>query len=273
MKILDKSKQKPVDEFPRREFIKLKAVPLLVEGITPMINGSISPLMISHKLAETQLELHVTQCHLVESNLKNDAITRLMATQSILNSNLCSANESLVILSLKLQKITEELEISKRELLHLAAHDPLTGLPNRRVLHENLTQTLVAADQQSFKVAVLFIDLDKFKIVNDSFGHAVGDSLLSSVAMRIRGTLRVSDFVSRIGGDEFVVVISDFQGDDLKDKIEELHKVVSAPYLINSHAITIGASIGVSMFPEDGTDSDRLLLWADQAMYKCKAAR
>jgi diguanylate cyclase (GGDEF)-like protein/PAS domain S-box-containing protein len=156
-------------------------------------------------------------------------------------------------------------------IAYLAHHDVLTGLPNRFSLEERLEQALVTARRSQGHIAVMFIDLDRFKVINDSLGHHIGDLLLVAVADRLRQTLRECDIVARIGGDEFVVVAS---GRDIMQFAAQLAKKLllelGAPYLIDGHSLHTTPSIGISLYPSDGESADALMQCADTAMYHAK---
>jgi diguanylate cyclase (GGDEF)-like protein/PAS domain S-box-containing protein len=156
-------------------------------------------------------------------------------------------------------------------LSHLAQHDFLTDLPNRVLLNDRVTQAISFAARYAKQLAVMFVDLDLFKRINDSFGHAIGDKLLQSVAARIVACVRRSDTVSRLGGDEFVVLLS--QVGHAEDAVFIARKILSSlagPYLIDQKHLQISASIGVSTYPGDGQDADTLIHKADTAMYDAK---
>ena len=156
-------------------------------------------------------------------------------------------------------------------LRHVASHDALTGLANRPLLHERLTHAIMRAARQQTRVAVLFLDLDRFKHINDSLGHSAGDVLLRACADRLRESVRESDTVARFGGDEFVLVLEDL--DSAADVITPLTSVLnrfSTPFEVNGRELPTTASIGISVFPEDGEDVETLLMNADAAMYRAK---
>jgi len=160
---------------------------------------------------------------------------------------------------------------AEQALRHMANHDALTGLAGRPLLHERLTQATLRAAQQGTRVAVLFMDLDRFKHVNDSLGHSAGDELLRVCARRLRECVRDRDTVARFGGDEFVVVLEGLSS--AADAVAPLVKILNrmnAPAEINGREIAPSASIGVSMFPDDGQDVEALLMHADEAMYRAK---
>lgn len=167
----------------------------------------------------------------------------------------------------------DELSRSRNALEHLARHDPLTGLPNRRVFFERLEHALAAARRSAKPLAVLFVDLDHFKQLNDSLGHSIGDRVLQAVANLLRSATRESDTVARLGGDEFVILIE--QLDDPGRVVAVLHKLherFQLPMLLDGHEVKVQASMGVSLFPRDGDDIESLVQQADRAMYVAKNA-
>ena len=160
---------------------------------------------------------------------------------------------------------------AEARIQYLAHHDMLTGLPNRAYLTERLTTILALARRHGTLVAIMFIDLDNFKIVNDSLGHHVGDILLKQVAARIKEVLREADMVSRLGGDEFLVILADFATPDDAAKVaEKLLQVIAAPIDLEGREVRANASIGISVFPRDGDNADDLIRHADAAMYSAK---
>jgi diguanylate cyclase (GGDEF)-like protein/PAS domain S-box-containing protein len=161
---------------------------------------------------------------------------------------------------------------AESRLHELATHDTLTGLPNRALLHERL-QTMLDGCAQGETVAVLFLDLDRFKEVNDSFGHELGDVLLCEVAGRLRKALRPGDVIARLGGDEFVVAASCAHGRDSAHRVAgKLLEVLTSPIRVGAQEVIVGASIGISMYPEDAATRELLFQAADTAMYRAKAA-
>lgn len=154
----------------------------------------------------------------------------------------------------------------------MAMHDPLTQLPNRVYLGEHLLKTLALAQRQQGSVAVLFIDLDGFKDINDSLGHHVGDLLLCEVAKRLMTSVRQADLVARLGGDEFLLVLQDIADlDDVARVATTLLETIRSTMTLEGHAVTVTPSIGISLFPEDGNSADDLIRHADLAMYRAKA--
>ncbi len=157
------------------------------------------------------------------------------------------------------------------ELSHLARHDFLTGLPNRMLLNDRLGQAIALARRYGRRVAVLFLDLDGFKHINDSLGHAIGDRLLQKTGKRLTAAVRASDTVSRQGGDEFVVVLSEVENaQNAARQAEKIHAALAKPHAVAGHDLHVNASIGISVFPDDGQDAEALIKCADTAMYHAK---
>jgi diguanylate cyclase (GGDEF)-like protein/PAS domain S-box-containing protein len=159
----------------------------------------------------------------------------------------------------------------QQHLDHLAHHDQLTGLPNRLFLAAHLPDALRVAEQNEQILAVLFLDLDRFKHINDSRGHETGDQLLMAVAQRLRDTLRGEDIVIRMGGDEFVVIMKSVRdAEDVNEAARRITESLSSPVIVNGQPLITTASIGVSLFPRDGADMGELLRHSDTAMYQAK---
>jgi diguanylate cyclase (GGDEF)-like protein len=157
------------------------------------------------------------------------------------------------------------------EFRDLATHDDLTGLPNRNLLYDRLGLAITQSHRQASQLALLFLDLDGFKSVNDSFGHGNGDRLLVELAHRVRSSVRAGDTVARVGGDEFIVLLDGVSGaPDAARVAAKVLAAVQAPYRLDRHEVSIAVSIGVSVYPGDGTSSDELVRSADAAMYREK---
>ena len=164
-----------------------------------------------------------------------------------------------------------EIKRSEKELYHLAHHDALTGLPNRLLLNEHLDHAIKRAKRSKSIVAVIFFDLDNFKIINDSFGHIIGDLLLKEAAQRLQSCVREEDSVSRISGDEFILLLEDIDHtDDLIVVIKKLLDTFQKEFVLTDHTVSVTASIGISLYPQDGQNSTELLRNADAAMYRAK---
>jgi len=160
---------------------------------------------------------------------------------------------------------------AEHDLRFVATHDPLTALPNRTMFGERLSQALAQARRYNRRVALLFVDLDGFKSVNDSYGHDVGDALLKEIAVRLRVSLREGDVIGRMGGDEFVVLIEEFYDlERLAMIAQKILDTVARPVTVRGHECQVTSSIGISAYPQDGRDSQALLKSADSAMYRAK---
>ncbi|NVN92648.1 MAG: EAL domain-containing protein [Desulfuromonadales bacterium] len=165
------------------------------------------------------------------------------------------------------------LKKAEAEIQRLAYHDPLTGLPNRLLLNDRLTSVLADAKRYGHGAAVLFIDLDNFKVINDSLGHAIGDLLLCEVGKHLEAGIRKSDTIARTGGDEFVVVLEDIVTPAAAAFVaQNLLQDLATPFSIKGQQLFVSASIGIALYPDDGTDTDTLLKSADAAMYDAKEA-
>ncbi|MFM2129980.1 MAG: hypothetical protein RL477_1526, partial [Pseudomonadota bacterium] len=164
-----------------------------------------------------------------------------------------------------------ERKRTEQRLQALLSYDTLTQLPNRELLLDRLTQSIAAATRQQTMVALLLLDLDRFKLVNDTMGHAFGDKLLCEVAARMQTCIRESDTLARLGGDEFVVVLTNIKGaQDAAKVASKITRDLGKPFVIEGHEVFVTASIGISLFPNDGLDKNSLITNADVAMYRAK---
>jgi len=174
---------------------------------------------------------------------------------------------------LEVRLLYKELAQYSRQQQELALHDPLTGLPNRRLLEDRIGHTLQHSARVRGKSAILYLDLDGFKAINDTYGHGYGDEILKLVAERLVNASRKEDTVARIGGDEFVIVLGNLAGKgDAHEPAAKLIEVISEPYFINDLTLQLSTSIGISIYPDDATTVDALLSAADAALYEAKRA-
>ena len=181
------------------------------------------------------------------------------------------ANAHLVVATIEAHKLAEQIEAAKVQLDHLVHHDVLTGLPNRILLQDRLIQAMESACRQGRQLAVMFMDLDQFKHINDSLGHAIGDKLLQSVAQRLMGCVRHSDTISRQGGDEFVVLLPYIENPESAGVCaQKMLATLALPHRIDQHELHISVSIGISIYPNDGQDAETQIKNADIAMYQAK---
>lgn len=168
------------------------------------------------------------------------------------------------------EELIAELQKALEKNAYLATHDALTGAPNRRLLEDRLDQALARAQRQKSKVAVLALDLDGFKRINDTFGHKVGDVVLTDVVARIRARVRASDTLARAGGDEFTVLAEGADRQGAKILAWSLQTAFAEPFEVEGKVVSLGVSIGVALYPDDGITADEVLTAADQSMYAAK---
>ena len=171
----------------------------------------------------------------------------------------------------RLERELAAVREAEEEYRRLAYHDGLTGLPNRTLFHDRLGLAITHSSRSQSHLALLYLDIDDFKGVNDSLGHGSGDRVLVELAGRIRAAVRAEDTVARVGGDEFVVLLAQVTG--AEDAVRVATKVLDAvqrPFRVDGHHVPIAASVGVSVYPDDGTSSDDLVRHADGAMYRDK---
>lgn len=229
----------------------------------------------SHK---KEIELTVNNKRLIndlnsEIAVREEVQFELEQNKHALENKVNERTKELIDINLDLSKVIEKKEVAEQSLQYLAYHDELTGLPNKNLLVDRINQSIKISARDNQKMAILFLDLDRFKNINDSLGHPIGDELLQKVSERLYKTLRRHDTVSRNSGDEFVVVL-----EKLKNSNEAIHvakKVINCltdTFDIHSHKIHIGASIGISIYPTDGDTPLTLLQNADTAMYRAKKA-
>jgi diguanylate cyclase (GGDEF)-like protein/PAS domain S-box-containing protein len=170
-----------------------------------------------------------------------------------------------------IRDITSRKE-AEQQIEYQAYHDALTGLANRRLFQEHLTLALALAQRRQRLVAVLYLDLDHFKIVNDSLGHTTGDGLLKQVAARLRSAVRDGDTVARVGGDEFTIILQELsRREDAAIVAQKVLRTIAAPFDVTNHRLYVTTSIGITIFPDDGEDAESLLKSADNAMYRAKS--
>jgi diguanylate cyclase (GGDEF)-like protein/PAS domain S-box-containing protein len=200
-------------------------------------------------------------------------VTHLIATKRSLHKD-AAGNLFLVgaIRDITERKLREDaLEQKNAELSHQAYHDALTGLSNRKMFYECLHLSLEKASSNQELVALLFLDLDGFKSINDTLGHNVGDLLLKTVASRLKKCLRGSDTISRLGGDEFTVILPGIPGREETAKVaEKICDAIMEPFILEENTVSVTTSIGISLYPIDGQESDVLVKNADAAMYRAK---
>jgi diguanylate cyclase (GGDEF)-like protein/PAS domain S-box-containing protein len=201
----------------------------------------------------------------------HDDVTAEHAARDALERAVAERTAELKAANMRLEAEIAERKQAEERARHLADHDALTGLPNRRLLEDRLTQALALSYRNRQQTAVMFIDLDRFKTINDSLGHSIGDVLLKEVAQRLVQQLRIGDTICRIGGDEFVVVLPEVKrSSDVAQVAQKVIEQLSQPVTIEERELTVTPSIGIAVFPEDGRDAETLIRNADAAMYHAK---
>lgn len=222
-------------------------------------------LMLARLHAETDaLRAELAQLHRDLEKARHDSDVTLA-------NLLRDANEQLVIAALQADSVAEHALSDLDELTRSSQHDPLTGTPNRSLMLDRLENAISLAHRRNTRIAVFFLDLDNFKEINDSRGHAVGDEILKLVAHRMAGVLRNSDAVSRHGGDEFLALLAEVsQPSDAAMIARKMQSAIAAPAQIGEFLLTVSASIGIALYPEDGNDAAILIARADAAMYTIK---
>lgn len=215
------------------------------------------------ELRDTGSELRATQGELSKEK----------AALSEQVGQLQQANQQLLVATLEAQSLAKEIELARIQAAHMAQHDALTDLPNRVLLNDRLAHAIDLARRHGNQFAVLFLDLDGFKHINDSLGHAVGDKLLQLVAKRLTLAVRSSDTVCRQGGDEFVILLAEIEHPEHAAKTaQKILAALVASHCVNQLDLHVTTTIGISIYPDDGCDADTLIKNADTAMYHAKAS-
>ena len=226
----------------------------------------------SLKLEKIVSDLRETELNLLSAE---DILSKEKAVLSVNVMQLREANAMLISDNIKAHTLTQETEKAKLKMTDLAQHDVLTGLPNRLLLNDRLEQMIILANRQSNLFAVMFLDLDNFKRINDLHGHSVGDQVLQMVAKRLLSCVRYSDTVCRQGGDEFVILLTDIEHPEYaikgtKSVEKKILATLAKPYVIGEIEVQTSASMGISMYPDNGLDAETLIRNADTAMYRAK---
>ena len=206
-------------------------------------------------------------------NDRHRAQVALAQYQETLESRVAERTAELADANRRLKSEILERRKAEERIWHVANHDALTGLPNRYLFRDRLTRALAQAQRHATKVALVFVDIDRFKSINDTLGHDLGDRLLQQAAKRLQEMVRAEDTVARLGGDEFVVVLEDIKSiDEISDLTERMRCSLLPPVHLDGHALHMSASFGVSLFPDHTEDSEVLMRNADTAMYHAKSA-
>ncbi|QKE39336.2 putative bifunctional diguanylate cyclase/phosphodiesterase [Ferrovum myxofaciens] len=223
----------------------------------------------SATVREDAVQVREHDVNLLEQEIRTAETTQQTSDDHMIV--LQQANERLVIAAIEAHKLAEQILVSKTQLDHLAHHDGLTNLPNRLLLHDRLGQAIESAHRRGGKLALMFMDVDRFKNINDSLGHVIGDQLLQSVAKRLVECVRHSDTVCRQGGDEFIILLGEIEyAEDAALSAQKVLTALVLPHCIDQHDLYISVSIGISIYPDDGLDAASLIKGADMAMYHTK---
>lgn len=244
-------------------------------GYQPTEISRLTPLAISHELEEETFLGHLARLRggEVDHVIYRARHIRADGSEYPVEVRLNFSREEEPPMFMAIAVDITEREAQEDKLRYLAHHDPLTGLPNRTTLVDRLRQATLTASRSSRLLGVFFIDLDRFKQINDSYGHEIGDTVLELAAKRLSGVLRETDTVARLGGDEFVVVAQGLRGlDDAEGLARKIIEVFQPRFEIPEHELRITPSVGVSIYPLDDSDADGLLRHADAAMYQAKQA-
>jgi diguanylate cyclase (GGDEF)-like protein len=261
-------------QFPVRDDGAVSGVIELCQNVTPFVNNLNQVLIeVMSVGALVMLALYLLQLIVVRyaQTILHTQETALIDANRELDFRVDERTHELATINCQLEGEMLERRHAETQLEHLAHHDPLTGLPNRLLFTEQLQRSLSNAQRHQKQLAVLFIDLDRFKEVNDTLGHAVGDELLVEVGQRLSGQLRGGDLLARLGGDEFVCILESIETPDEASSVaEKLIARVARPAHVRSHELNVSASVGISVYPADGENLDDLLRAADTAMYQAK---
>lgn len=237
-----------------------------------------TPVQRENKVAKATRELallnaQIEKARLVLSRLDEDVL-KAGNKWAIKQPQLVEANEQLVLAALNAQTDVEIRTAALEKMSRAAEFDPLTELPNRILLLDRLTHAIAIAKRNKTHLALLFLDLDKFKGINDSLGHLAGDQVLKRVAWCLTSSVRETDTVSRYGGDEFLILLTDVaQASDAALIADKVLSALATPCAVADVAMCLTASIGISIYPDHGEDTDTLILHADTAMYQAKKSK
>ncbi len=263
-----------ITEKPKGQFINDEGM-FTFTDIHPLQRGQLSSTGAGKAFADSHGKLAAEQYHWkLVSHIGHDELRRY-SFGLLFNLSLLGAALFLLtgVASWLIAASITRKRIHRAELFNLAHFDTLTGLPNRSLCFDRLTKIYEASKRYGRSFAVMYVDLDDFKAVNDTLGHSAGDSLLTQVSRRMQKVVRKSDTVGRMGGDEFMIILSEIsQYADVEPVAQKLLNTVSMPFTLGQNQATVGASIGASVFPTDSDDLDQLINLADQAMYACKSA-
>ncbi|MGI9288050.1 MAG: putative bifunctional diguanylate cyclase/phosphodiesterase [Pseudomonadales bacterium] len=238
------------------------AIPVMIAGLLQALAIGLVLLWLSSRLVTTPLQRAALA--IAEIDPENPAATAVAIPPAHKHNELGYLLEHT-------NRMVARLSSVQQQLRTLATHDPLTELPNRSFVVTRLERAVARAKRNGTQVAVLFLDLDDFKTINDSHGHSLGDELLVQVTERLRSALRANDTVGRLGGDEFLIVIEDIlKAAEVVPTAQRIEKKLATPFVLGNSEVLVNCSIGVAVFPEDGADATDLMRHSDMAMYQAK---
>jgi diguanylate cyclase (GGDEF)-like protein len=256
--------QQPLDETLAPE---IHARQLIIWSSLGLLGATVLVLAVTLHRLLTPLRKAANQLHAMATGTREIGFLPLHGSNEI--SDMASGFNFLLS---SLQAKEQKLQENEALLAYQAHHDGLTDLPNRALFHERLSQMVLHASRSGSKFALLYLDLDRFKPINDRYGHQAGDAVLQEIAKRLKALLRKDDTVARLGGDEFAILLGNL-GDPLSDPqlvANKCEAAVAAPIDYQGQSLTLGLSIGIAIFPEHGQDPAALLAFADAAMYRLK---
>jgi len=249
-------------------YLDVKAT-VIVAGIILVFYGLAYYLFVFSGLDLPESRIH----YLANSSSWFGALVIDSAFFFIIGMSIYYLQDKIIRLLLVLEAQKKTIEAQKLQIEYLANHDALTGLPSLRLADDRLNAALLSARQESHKSALLFLDLDGFKLINDTYGHKAGDEVLKAVAERIVAVIRATDTACRVGGDEFVVIIKKVEElSDLESLCDRLVKVISTPFIFEGHQLSVGVSIGAASYPCSANSARGLRAKADELMYQVKRA-
>lgn len=260
---------------PHNNVVDQMIVIVVIAGVTAGGLQSLQASFLAGAIFVTLIVLPLTIWLFLQGGSSYLILGIAMSTYLLFMLIIAKRNHTSFIETLKLQYknwfLVESLEKVNLKLEYLSTHDNLTGLPNRASFNTLCEQALALAKRNQKKIAILFVDLDHFKDVNDKFGHSAGDELLVATTKRLQQTVRHSDIVARLGGDEFVILLEDITDKSSTEEIvKEIFHGFKQPFFISGQSILMNISIGISIYPEDGEDKNTLLKKADSALYQAK---
>jgi diguanylate cyclase (GGDEF)-like protein len=277
----------------KRALRKVKAIRLTdALDLMELLKGKVEQCAIELSSVNASIKQHLTAPvpgysvarALIESAAVERKVFQCAEDLAALNAAISDGVVDRKALELELSVSRADLSESEAELSHsqaaeqtarhLAYHDAVTGLPNRILFNDRLTHALAQAERHGWRAVIMFIDLDKFKRINDSYGHDIGDEVLHTIGQRLQASVRAGDTVSRRGGDEFLYLMLEAKDDVTIEKLAlKIRETIAEPFEVENISLTLKASIGIAIYPEDALSAEELLKNADMAMYRAKQSK